>query len=1170
MSTKYIASNWRLPNQENSSKNDNYGLTFDGDESINCGTAIAYDEFTLSAWVKKDSSAENWVGIFGSRNGSSATFIYLLGLDNTGKFRFIADGSTSILSDSVVSDDVWYHIVGTADGTTMKMYVNGQLQSSTASYTTPLPTPTNDLMIGKQWDTATQYEWIGEISECCLFDYALSESQISTLYGSSSLGSGNPMALKPQPVAFYPLGDNSSSNPLTQPNVAVEDATAFDSSGGSYITTKTLSEFSVSTSFSFSFWANIQAFVNYEHLIGASNAAWNQGFGLYITSGAGKIQFWVDTYNGSGKFVQSDNNLSTNKWYHIACTYDDTNGGLMYIDGVAQSSGSAFTSATLDANDLDKIIRIFGTTSGYTSDAFMSNAQLWNTELSASEVTTLYNSGVPLYTGTQPQAANLKSWYKLNNTANWEADSSGNWQIPEATSAYPQSFNFDGSDYVNGGNSTELQIADNLTISVWFKILNNSGNRALVARDTGSTQRNWSLYIGTTGTLKLLIRNNTDTAYNTVESPSAYDDGKWHHAAFVYTPSTSLILYVNGVAVDTNTTSITPLINNETADFTIGAYSPNQGYTGDRWTGEISNVQCWNSSLPATGTDSVETLYNNGSPLTTAIASSNLKLWAKLDNNEKFDGTNWSVENQKYPAGFDSALSFDGINDDISITQSNLGTSNTISLWYKSNGKIPNYFTLLGDSTAPNKYAILVYYSTAIYYKVQDASNGSINWSVSNVDDGKWHNFVFARTNTTVNFYIDGNLQTVNSNTLANNDTKIDRIGSKPTLGDFFKGELSNLVIWNSDQSSEKDNIYNNGTPSNSYTNTPVSWWKLNNLTTGIQDSTGSNDGTNNGATKVNTFVSTEAATSSGMTEQSLVNNNVSTLNGESSGMTSANLVTSDLTRAIPYDNYSMEFDGTDQYIDITNTDLGLNNTTSIWFKRSATGTHTLLGSGSGGSWNNYTIQIQSTGKIRYANEDINYVEFDNATTQSIINTTDTWINIIIIRNGADANLYVNSVDYDGTKTFSSGTTVATVVNTIAASGGASGGEKIFEFAGKASNISLFNEALTSTEVQKLYANGVPQDLSSFTPQPQAWYPLGSNSFWNGSAWTCRDMIGSNDGTSANIGADGLVGDVPRSEANGTGTNMDVPSNLEGNTKWSSNNSYSVNMSSLARVEDVA
>ena len=93
---------------------------------------------------------------------------------------------------------------------------------------------------------------------------------------------------------------------------------------------------------------------------------------------------------------------------------------------------------------------------------------------------------------------------------------------------------------------------------------------------------------------------------------------------------------------------------------------------------------------------------------------------------------------------------------------------------------------------------------------------------------------------------------------------------------------MSNIAIWTSDQTAE---ILGQVTPAN--------WYKLNNTTTGIQASG------NNGATKVNTFVSLEAGTSSGMTEQNLVNNNVSALNGESSGMTSANLVLSDLTRAV-------------------------------------------------------------------------------------------------------------------------------------------------------------------------------------------------------------------------------------------------------------------------------
>ena len=56
MSTKYIASNWRLPNEENSNKSDNYGLTLDGSsELINCGTGeIVTGEFSVSMWIKRN------------------------------------------------------------------------------------------------------------------------------------------------------------------------------------------------------------------------------------------------------------------------------------------------------------------------------------------------------------------------------------------------------------------------------------------------------------------------------------------------------------------------------------------------------------------------------------------------------------------------------------------------------------------------------------------------------------------------------------------------------------------------------------------------------------------------------------------------------------------------------------------------------------------------------------------------------------------------------------------------------------------------------------------------------------------------------------------------------------------------------------------------------------
>ena len=70
----------------------------------------------------------------------------------------------------------------------------------------------------------------------------------------------------------------------------------------------------------------------------------------------------------------------------------------------------------------------------------MSNIQIWEAGLTygtvsslgdtaGGEVAQLYNNGQPLMTGTQPQEANLKGWWKLNQSANWEADTAGNWPV---------------------------------------------------------------------------------------------------------------------------------------------------------------------------------------------------------------------------------------------------------------------------------------------------------------------------------------------------------------------------------------------------------------------------------------------------------------------------------------------------------------------------------------------------------------------------------------------------------------------------------------------------------------------------------------------------------------------------------------------------------------------
>ena len=172
-------SEWQFPN----GVFQDYVMDFDGSDKINCGTAKTYNEFTLSAWIKKDSTAPNYAGIFGTRNSTAVQFPYLLSLDNTGKVRLIAGGTTAILSDSAINNDTWYHVVGLGDGTNLKLYINGQLQTATATYTTQ--SANNDLMIGGQFDTDSSSLWVGEISNVAIWNSDQS-ANIANIYNNGS------------------------------------------------------------------------------------------------------------------------------------------------------------------------------------------------------------------------------------------------------------------------------------------------------------------------------------------------------------------------------------------------------------------------------------------------------------------------------------------------------------------------------------------------------------------------------------------------------------------------------------------------------------------------------------------------------------------------------------------------------------------------------------------------------------------------------------------------------------------------------------------------------------------------------------------------------------------------------------------------------------------------
>src|SRR5439155_7794963 len=92
----------------------------------------------------------------------------------------------SVLGNAALSNNVWYHIAGTYDGVTAKLYINGSLVNSTAGTLGGTQINTFPLTIGATGNTgATEGPLRGNIDEVAIFETALSDVDILNYFNSS-------------------------------------------------------------------------------------------------------------------------------------------------------------------------------------------------------------------------------------------------------------------------------------------------------------------------------------------------------------------------------------------------------------------------------------------------------------------------------------------------------------------------------------------------------------------------------------------------------------------------------------------------------------------------------------------------------------------------------------------------------------------------------------------------------------------------------------------------------------------------------------------------------------------------------------------------------------------------------------------------------------------------
>ena len=212
MSTEFISPNWRMPRNANQGKTASYSLNFDGNDHISFSDISLTGEFTISFWIKPnafnfaiigDASSQNWLRIYNATRTD-------LDLANT---------QSQWESGATFTTGEWQHVVLRRDSNNLvTIFRNG------IHYTNNAPTRTATFgPINRIGQKANADYFNGQAGEICIFDYALSQNQITTLYGDSTNGPGNPMALPNTPIAYYPLATSAWNGNFLAENNAIGD-----------------------------------------------------------------------------------------------------------------------------------------------------------------------------------------------------------------------------------------------------------------------------------------------------------------------------------------------------------------------------------------------------------------------------------------------------------------------------------------------------------------------------------------------------------------------------------------------------------------------------------------------------------------------------------------------------------------------------------------------------------------------------------------------------------------------------------------------------------------------------------------------------------------------------------------------------------------------------------
>ena len=416
------------------------GLKFDGvNDFVNLGnlkTAYNLQQFTISGWINVEDAAVGRA-IFGNLDTNNH-YGYQFYVSTNRVLFFTSYNASGVPLDNLSSVAVgpltlnrWYHVAVTADGSAIKMYINGSFVAQDASQTEIPYVASTYPRIGDRSQHASFHSYFkGEIDNINFHSRALSASEIKQLYNTgagskvnASQQTDTTTSLKTGLVGYWTfdskdlktnVADTSNQNNTGFLTLSGSDATStFVTIGkigqalrfngiaaNDVLMTSTANTVYDNSTFTVTGWMKTNS-ATAKTVISknGTTGGWSLGF-----DGVTSDRFHFIMKNaGGGSIVYrggsaAANIVNDNKWHHFAfvVTTDtvtaENNTIDIYTDGVlaqnAQTTSAAYVSGGVQPL---RFGRNYNSTSYYPG--VLDDVRIYSRALSAQEIKQLYNMG---------------------------------------------------------------------------------------------------------------------------------------------------------------------------------------------------------------------------------------------------------------------------------------------------------------------------------------------------------------------------------------------------------------------------------------------------------------------------------------------------------------------------------------------------------------------------------------------------------------------------------------------------------------------------------------------------------------------------------------------------------------------------------------------------------